>query len=113
MATTGRSSRTPYKHWILDSLLGKVVGITSIGSFRHKNRGWYKTPLKIIDLCVVGSQTSTVQPDGHVPEFAPEFDWIVDVVNQCRKAKVPYYLKANLGLDRPGMNLPKMNPRDK
>jgi len=63
------------------------------------------------DLVVIGSQTSTTQSDGYVAEFAPEFDWVVDVVNQCRAAGVPYYLKANLGMDRPGMNLPKSNPR--
>ena len=63
------------------------------------------------DLVVIGSQTSTNQPDGFVPAFAPEFDWIVDVVNQCREFGVPYYLKANLGMDRPGMNLPKSMPR--
>lgn len=63
------------------------------------------------NLVVIGSQTSTNQPDGHVPEFAPEFDWVVDVVNHCRAAGVPYYLKANLGLDRPGMKLPQMEPR--
>jgi len=63
------------------------------------------------NLVVIGSQTSTTQPDGYVPSFAPEFDWIVDVVNQCRDAGVPYYLKANLGLESPGMNLPKSMPR--
>jgi protein gp37 len=63
------------------------------------------------DLVVIGSQTSTNQPEGHVPEFAPEFDWVVDVVNECREFGVPYYLKANLGMDRPGMKLPKMEPR--
>jgi len=63
------------------------------------------------DLVVVGSQTSTNQPEGHVPEFAPEFDWVVNVVNECREFGVPYYLKANLGMDRPGMKLPKMEPR--
>ena len=62
------------------------------------------------NLVVIGSQTATNQPDGHVPEFAPEFDWVVDVVNQCRDAGVPYYLKANLGMDRPGMKLPKGKP---
>lgn len=62
------------------------------------------------NLVVIGSQTSTNQPDGNVPEFAPEFDWIVDVVNQCREFGVPYYLKANLGMERPGMNLPKGVP---
>jgi len=64
------------------------------------------------DLMVIGSQTSTTQPGGvHVPEVAPEFDWVVDVVNQCREAGVPYYLKANLGMSRPGMRLPKSLPR--
>lgn len=63
------------------------------------------------DLMVIGSQTSTNQPDGYVAEFAPEFDWVVDVVNQCRDQGVPYYLKANLGMDRPGMKLPKPGPR--
>jgi protein gp37 len=63
------------------------------------------------DLVVIGAQTSTNQPDGFVPAFAPEFDWIVDVVNQCRDAGVPYYLKENLGLTQPGMKLPKSQPR--
>ena len=62
------------------------------------------------NLVVIGAQTSTTQPEGYVPEFSPEFDWVVDVVNQCREAGVPYYLKANLGKDRPGMNLPKGRP---
>jgi len=63
------------------------------------------------DLVVIGSQTSTNQPDGPVPEFAPEFEWIVDIVNQCRDAGVPYYLKPNVGREAPGMRLPKMQPR--
>jgi protein gp37 len=62
------------------------------------------------NLVVIGSQTSTNQPGGYVPEFAPRFDWVIDVVNQCRDAGVPYYLKANLGLERPGMELPKGIP---
>jgi protein gp37 len=63
------------------------------------------------DLIVIGSQTSTNQPDGRVEEFAPEFDWVFDVVAQCKQAGVPYYLKENLGLSRPGMKLPKGLPR--
>lgn len=68
------------------------------------------TDLSWCNLVVIGSQTSTNQPGGPVPAFAPEFDWIVDVVNQCRDAGVPYYLKANLGMVSPGMNLPKGIP---
>jgi protein gp37 len=63
------------------------------------------------DLMVIGGQTSTNQPDGFVPEFAPDFDWVFDVVDQCRNAGVPYYIKANLGLSRPGMKLPNPQPR--
>lgn len=62
------------------------------------------------DLIVIGGQTATNQPDGRVEEFAPEFDWIVDVVNQCREYGVPYYIKENLGMKSPGMSLPKMGP---
>jgi protein gp37 len=61
------------------------------------------------NLVVIGAQTQTNQPTGNVPAFAPQFDWVVDVVNQCRQAGVAYYLKPNL-LTSPGMALPKMNP---
>lgn len=63
------------------------------------------------DLVVIGGQTSTTQPEGYVPEFAPDFDWIVNVVNECRQYGVPYYIKDNLGMTRPGMNLPKSQPK--
>ncbi len=63
------------------------------------------------DLVVIGAQTSTKQPEGSSPAFSPQFDWVVDVVNQCREAGVPYFLKANLGPEKPGMVLPKMAPR--
>jgi len=62
-------------------------------------------------MVAIGSQTETHQLCGNVPAKAPEFDWVVDLVNQCRDAGVPYYLKANLGLIPPGMKLPKLLPR--
>lgn len=63
------------------------------------------------NLVVIGSQTETVQPKvGRVPAFAPKFDWVADVVHQCRDAGVPVYLKPNLGLMAPGMDLPKEEP---
>lgn len=65
------------------------------------------------DLVVIGAQTSTKQPDaGYVDAFSPDFEWIADVVNQCRDQGVPYYLKPNL-LNSPGMKLPQMEPRTK
>ena len=63
------------------------------------------------DLMVIGSQTSTNQPDGFVPEIPAKYDDVYDVVAQCREFDVPYYLKANLGLQKPGMELPKMLPK--
>lgn len=63
------------------------------------------------NLVVIGGQTSTTQPEGYVAEFAPDFDWVVNVVNECREFGVPYYIKSNLGVTRPGMNLPKSEPR--
>jgi protein gp37 len=63
------------------------------------------------DFVVIGGQTATKQPDGPVPEFAPEYDWVFDVYKQCRAADVPCYLKANLGCERPGMKLPKPSPK--
>jgi protein gp37 len=65
------------------------------------------------DLMVIGAQTSTTQPDaGYVPAFAPKFEWVADVVTQCRAAGVPYYLKPNL-LTAPGMEMTQMQPRRK
>jgi protein gp37 len=65
------------------------------------------------DLVVIGAQTSTTQPDaGFVPAFSPAFEWVADVVAQCREQGVPYYLKPNLAT-APGMALTMMEPRRK
>jgi protein gp37 len=64
------------------------------------------------DLVVIGSQTGTNQPDGWFGPFSPNFEWVADVVAQCRAANVPYYLKPNLAAD-PGMKLTQMAPRRK
>jgi protein gp37 len=62
------------------------------------------------DLMVIGAQTGTHQPDGFVPAFQPKFEWVADVVAQCRAAGIPYYLKPNLASE-PGMELTQMEPR--
>jgi protein gp37/ParB-like chromosome segregation protein Spo0J len=61
------------------------------------------------DMVVIGAQTETNQPDGRVPDYAPAFDWVVDVVNQCREWQVPYYLKPNLGVLNKNKNLAGMD----
>jgi len=63
------------------------------------------------NLMVIGSQTQTYQPDGLSPAIPANFDNVVDVVIQCRDFGVPYFLKANIGIEPPGMELPKMMPR--
>ena len=62
------------------------------------------------DLVVIGAQTGTSQPDGWYAPFAPKFEWVADVVQQCQEQGVPYYLKPNLVTD-PGMQMTQMEPR--
>ena len=62
------------------------------------------------DLVVIGAQTGTSQPDGWHAPFAPKFEWVADVVQQCQEQGVPYYLKPNLVTD-PGMQMTQMEPR--
>ena len=72
-------------------------------------------PIKFNDLSwcnlvVIGAQTATQQPEGYVPEKPVNFEWVWDVIRQCKDAGVPYYLKPNL-LQSPGMILPKHSPK--
>jgi protein gp37 len=67
------------------------------------------------DLVVIGAQSETMQPDGHVPAFAPKLEWVVDLIAQARSFDVPVYLKPNLLGEltgsKPGMQLPQEQPR--
>ena len=72
---------TTGKKWIsLEPMLGPI---------KFNDLSW-------CDMVVIGAQTETNQPGGVVPSFAPEFDWVFDVVAQCRSFGVKYYLKPNL-----------------
>lgn len=62
------------------------------------------------DLVVIGAQTATNQPTGYVPAKQAHFEWVFDVVAQCKAAGVPYYLKPNLE-NGPGMTMTRMEPR--
>jgi protein gp37 len=74
------------------------------------------TDLSMFDWVVIGSQSATNQPDGigHVPEFAPQFEWVARIVAQARKAGCRVYLKPNLlGIPNPqspGMQLTQEEP---
>jgi len=67
------------------------------------------------DLLVIGAQSETNQPGGHVPAFAPELEWVFDLVTQARAVDCPVYLKPNLLGEltgsKPGMILPQEAPR--
>jgi protein gp37 len=72
------------------------------------------TDLSMFDWIVIGSQTGTQQPDGHVPAFAPPFEWVAKLVAQAREAGCKVWLKPNLLGDvhdqSPGMELPQEVP---
>ena len=72
------------------------------------------TDLSMFDWIVIGAQSATEQPDGHVAEFAPPFEWVARLVAQARECGCRVYLKPNL-LGKvepqwPGMQLPQESP---
>lgn len=76
-------------------------------------------PLEFSDLSmfnwiVIGSQSATEQPDGHVAEFAPSLEWVGKLVAQARECGCRVYCKPNLlGIPNPqspGMQLPQEEP---
>lgn len=48
MSVVGRSDRTPFKHWILDSELGRIAGVLSRPNY---NVPAVACPFHVIDLC--------------------------------------------------------------
>lgn len=67
------------------------------------------TDLSMFDWIVIGAQTSTRQPTGFVPEFAPPFEWVARLVLQAREAGCRVHLKPNL-VTSPGMQMPDEYP---
>jgi protein gp37 len=61
------------------------------------------TDLSMFDWVVIGAQTQTQQPSGHVPGFAPPFEWVARIVAQAREAGCSVHLKPNLFDGKPGM----------
>ena len=51
LETTGRSSRTPVKHYLLSAMLGKVCGVLALDSPRVPCRITSQQPLLCVDLC--------------------------------------------------------------
>jgi protein gp37 len=66
--------------------------------------------LSMFDWVVIGAQTATRQPDGFLPAFAPEFDWVVDIYQKARKAGCKVHFKPNIINAQPGMRFPDEYP---
>jgi protein gp37 len=70
--------------------------------------------LSMFDWIVIGAQSATNQPDGHVKEFAPPFEWVARLYAQAKECGCRVYLKPNLlGEPRPhspGMQLLQEEP---
>jgi protein gp37 len=73
------------------------------------------TDLSMFDWVVIGSQSATEQPDGHVNEFAPPIKWVSRLIDQAQEAGCGVYCKPNLlgviSPQSPGMTLPMEQPR--
>jgi protein gp37 len=54
------------------------------------------TDLSMFDWVVIGSQSATEQPDGHVPAFAPPFEWVARLTDQAHEAGCKVFQKDNL-----------------
>jgi protein gp37 len=72
--------------------------------------------LSMFDWVVIGSQSATEQPGpvGHVPAFAPPFEWVARLTAQAHEAGCKVFHKANLlGIPNPqcaGMKLVQEAP---
>jgi protein gp37 len=70
--------------------------------------------LSMFDWIVIGSQSATVQPDGHVPAFAPPFEWVARIYAQARESRCKDLPQADLlGIPNPqspGMQLTQEEP---
>jgi protein gp37 len=73
------------------------------------------TDLSMFDWIVIGAQSATEQPDGHVKEFAPPIRWVSRLIDQAHEAGCGVYCKPNLlgvtSPQSPGMTLPMEEPR--
>ena len=67
-----------------------------------------------LDWVVIGAQSGTVQNGEKVPGFAPDMEWVLDLIGQARQAGCAIYLKPNLlgqtSDQWPGMKLVQETP---
>lgn len=58
--------------------------------------------LSVFDWVVIGAQTATNQPSGHVPAFAPPIEWVSRIIVQALDAGCKVHCKPNLAAN-PGV----------
>lgn len=68
------------------------------------------TDLSMFDWVVIGAQTGTRQPDGYVPAFAPDFEWVARIALQAIDSGCKVHFKPNLIDGSPGMVWPDQYP---
>lgn len=68
----GRSSRTPFKHWVLDSHLGQIVGSLSTKAVNIPAR---PTPFLCVDLCA-GDGAETEDHEASPVIITDHCDWL-------------------------------------
>jgi protein gp37 len=73
------------------------------------------TDLSMFDWVVIGAQSATEQPEGHVEAFSPPMEWVTRLIDQAHEAGCAVYLKENLQgkctAQSPGMKLIQEEPR--
>ena len=55
------------------------------------------TDLSMFDWVVIGAQTPTDQPDGHVAGYMPQKEWVLRITAQAKEAGCRVHWKPNLG----------------
>jgi hypothetical protein len=68
----GRSSRTPFKHWVLDTHLGKISGVLSSG---NRTVPAIPNPFLCVDLCA-GDGTETAEHQSSPRIIAKHCNWM-------------------------------------
>lgn len=68
----GRSSRTPFKHWVLDAHLGKIAGVLST---KNKSVPAVANPFLCVDLCA-GDGTETDDHQSSPRIIAKHCNWM-------------------------------------
>lgn len=100
MSTVGRSSRTPFKHWLLSLELGRLVGIFANPVARAKVHAVAK-PFLVVDLCAgdgggqYGAESSPAIITKHLDFASQRGVWVNSILIEKNAATIDE-LRANV-----------------